>query len=177
MKHKIFFIFFAAYLLTACEKFSFISGSEDPVEGLKKVMQQLQQDLNNQAPIITPPSIGKYYTEWYSRQIYTSPLMEFDVTKTNSVVSPHTGVISFECNARFAKGNSKEAVENVELKEFITSKCRATYSHQENNWIFKTLACQHNPINPNNFTDITSGDTSVSGQCRDIANKQNTKQK
>ena len=155
-----------ALLVVACGK---TSNSSDPVDGLKVVMGQLQKSLNDQKPVITPPKPGdQSYTQWWSRKIYTNPTMEFDVQKTDSLVSPYRGIINFECNNRYVKGDSQEAVQG-ELREFIQTKCRATYAFQEKKWVFKALACNRDPLKPNFYDDIETGDTSVLGQCRNIA--------
>lgn len=157
----------AVVLISGCGKAA--PPTADPVAGLKAVMEQLQTSLNSQQPIITPPQPGESsYAQWWSRKIYTTPTMEFDVQKTDSLVSPYRGIVNFECNARFAKGESKQDVQG-ELREFTTNKCRATYAFQEKKWVFKTLACNRNPMTPEVFRDIETGDPSIQGQCRDIA--------
>lgn len=139
----------------------------DPVAGLKAVMDQLQANLNSQKPVLTPPTPGES-DQWWSRQIYTTPTVEFDVQKTESLVSPYRGIVVFECNARFAKGQAKEDVQG-DLREFTTNKCRATYAFQDKKWVFKALACNRNPMTPTVFPEIEPGDSSIQGQCRDIA--------
>ena len=155
----------AVLFVAACGKTS----SSDPVDGLKSVMGNLQTKLNNQKPVITPPKPGDpYYTQWWGRKIYTNPTMEFDVQKTDSLVSPYRGLVNFECNNRFAKGDSQESVQG-ELRDFVETKCRATYAFQEKKWVFKALACNRDPSKPTFFEEIEAGDSSVLGQCRSIA--------
>lgn len=157
----------AVVLISGCGKAA--APTVDPIDGLKEVMGQLQTSLNSQPPVITAPTPGdSSNTQWWSRKIYTTPTMEFDVQKTESLVSPYRGVVNFECNARFAKGDSKQDVQG-ELREFTTNKCRATYAFQEKRWVFKTLACNRNPMTPEVFRNIEPGDPSIQGQCRDIA--------
>lgn len=157
----------AVVLISGCGKAA--APTVDPIAGLKAVMEQLQTSLNSQPPVITAPTLGdSSNTHWWSRKIYTTPTMEFDVQKTESLVSPYRGVVNFECNARFAKGDSKQDVQGG-LREFTTNKCRATYAFQEKRWVFKTLACNRNPMTPEVFQNIEPGDPSIQGQCRDIA--------
>ena len=159
--------FVSVFLITACGKTA--APPIDPVAGLKAIMEQLQTNLNSQEPVITPPTPGdKYYSHWWARKIYTTPTMEFDVQKTESRVSPFRGIVNFECNARVAKGESKEDVQG-ELREFTTNQCRATYAFQENRWVFKALACNRDPMTPAVYRDIDPGDPSIQGQCRDVA--------
>ena len=129
-------------------------------------------------PEISPPSDNVYYTEWYKRKIYTSDKMQFDVVKTNSVVSPFLGKIDFECNTRFVKGLNLEEVRDRPFTGTADTACRVTYAYQENRWVFKDMSClKLTALNLNDFQEISSSSKGGLGQCRAIADSLTSKSK
>lgn len=165
MSKKPFLILAAVLTLASCGKSNGSSQPSDPVEGMKFVMQKLQSEINSQPQTITPPGdINK----WYKRKIYTPQEMQYDVKKTDSIVTPHAGIIDFECNVKVASALTQEDLDKIEMRDFVTAKCRSTWAHQDKKWIFKSMACQ-NPLNATRYDEIPAGDTSILGTCRNIA--------
>lgn len=144
---------------------------KDPVKGIQLLMTRLQKAINAEEPEISPPGDDKYYTEWYKRKIYTSDKMQFDVVKTDSVVSPFLGKIDFECNTRFVKGASLDEVKDTPFTGTADTPCKVTYAHQENRWGFKEMSClKLTALTPNDFQEVGTDTTGVLGKCRAIAN-------
>ena len=175
----VFTVLIASILLSACkEKNTSQVEAKDPVKGIHALMTQLQKVIDAAEPEISPPSENGYYTEWYKRKIYTSDKMQFDVVKTNSVVSPFLGKIDFECNTRFVKGASLDKVKDSPFTGTADTPCRATYAYQEDRWVFKDMSClKLTALNPNDFQEISTDTMSVLGQCRAIANSLTSKAK
>ena len=67
------------------------------------------------------------------------------------------------CRARHAGS------EAIAARAGLAYKGRATYAFQDKKWVFKALACNRNPMTPTVFPEIEPGDSSIQGQCRDIA--------
>ena len=177
---NVFVVLAVSALLSACnENNKSEASAKDPVKGLHALMERLQKSIDATEPVISPPSDSLYYTEWYKRKIYTSDKMQFDVVKTNSVVSPFLGKIDFECNTRFVKGVNLEEVKDKSFSGTADTPCRVTYAYQEDRWIFKDMSClKLTASNPNDFQEVSSDDTtSVLGQCRVIANSLTSKEK
>ncbi|MEO8119075.1 MAG: hypothetical protein ABI606_07110 [Rhodoferax sp.] len=158
-------------LLSACEgKNTSQPEVQDPIKSIQTLMTRLQKAIDATEPEISPPSNDGDYTEWYKRKIYTSGKMQFDVVKTNSVVSPLLGKIDFECNTRFVKGVSLDEVKDTQFTGTADTPCRATYALQENRWVFKEMSClKLTALTPNDFQEVSTDTTSVLGQCRAIA--------
>lgn len=170
-KGKVCAVLASSFLLSACERRNTsVVDVADPVKGIHALMTRLQQAINAAEPEISPPSDNGYYPDWYKRKIYTSDKMQFDVVKTNSVVSPLLGKIDFECNTRFVKGTSLDEVKDAQFSGAADTPCRVTYAHQEGRWVFKEMSClKLTALNPDDFQEVGTATTSVLGQCRAIA--------
>lgn len=162
----------ASLLLSACDgKNTSQVEVKDPVKGIQALMTRLQKAIDAAEPEISPPGDDRYYTEWYKRKIYTSDKMQFDVVKTDSVVSPFLGKIDFECNTRFVKGASLNEVKDTAFTGTADTPCRITYARQETRWVFKEMSClKLTALNLNDFEEVSTDNTSVLGKCRAIAN-------
>lgn len=175
----VFSVAVATILLSGCEREKPRQVDvKDPVKGIQALMTRLQTAINAAEPEISPPSDNKYYTEWYKRKIYTSDKMQFDVVKTNSIVSPFLGKIDFECNTRFVKGVSLDEVKDTPFTGTADTPCRVTYAYQDDRWAFKDMSClKLTALNPNDFQEISPDTMGVLGQCRVIANSITSKAK
>lgn len=172
VKGSVFAGLVASLLLSACDgKNTNQMEVQDPVKGIQALMTRLQKAIDAAEPEISPPGDDRYNTEWYKRKIYTSDKMQFDVVKTNSVVSPFLGKIDFECNTRFVKGASLDEVKDTPFTGTADTPCRVTYAYQENRWVFKEMSClKLTALTPNDFQEVGTDTTSVLGKCQTIAN-------
>jgi hypothetical protein len=163
---KIFFL--ALFLsLSACGKQE-TSTTNTPLENFKSVVENLKNSFNQRKPEVLAPGELKFSTTWKKWHVYTTSNIEYDVIKTDSIVSPFSGSIDFDCNVRSVNGNSKEEVEKGVVIDQGGVKCKANYAFQESVWKFKSMSCL-SAIREKQWELIPKEDSGLHGRCHAIA--------
>ena len=74
--------------------------------------------------------------------------VSFDVQKTDSLVSPYTGVLEFECDDSQSPRLLREqalAYPQKECKAFCSEQYRVLYVYQEGRWVVKSVQTRKKP--------------------------------
>lgn len=124
--------------------------------------------VDSAAAIVSPPS--KDIKEWYRRKVFVKDV-GFDVRRTDSLVTPLIGYLTFSCAVQGTKGTSEEYVrsrpDNFSLDG---DRCKATYAFQSGKWVHKDLACELTVLGPDyRFTrkweSISAKSKGIYGTC------------
>lgn len=115
------------------------SGNDEPVEKLKARIQSNKQSLEKRRPVY----FNSYTQGWAKRRMHVDNL-EYDVRKTDSLVSPFIGIVTFEVfveQTSFYKSKDEaESAEDFQIETYaskIQEMSRVTYAFQEAGWVIK----------------------------------------
>lgn len=132
----------AALFVVAFSGVAIANANDEAVKRLERMAASYQGLIDAKEPVISPPGASGD-DQWYRRKAVVSDV-SFDARKTDSLVSPLAGEISYTCGVRGAKGASEQAVmvggDNFNIP--AAAKCRATYAYQSSKWINKSVSCQ-----------------------------------
>jgi hypothetical protein len=140
--------------------------SKDPVQGLQEFNEKFKGELNASKPVISAPDGSN--DQWYKRQVFTSDQMSYDVTKTDSLVSPFVGKVEFNCNFHVLKGPSAQAITTAPFVDAFKDKCVLALAHQKGRWVAKSMVCMLAGIGT---IEIKETDTSPYSQCLQTARR------
>ena len=140
--------------------------SKDPVQGLQEFNEKFKEELNASTPDISAPEGDSVH--WYKRQVFTSDQMSYDVTKTDSLVSPFIGKVEFNCNFHVLKGPSAQEVTTAPFADAFKDKCVLTLAHQKGRWVAKSMVCMLAGIGT---IEIKEAGTSPYSQCLQTARR------
>lgn len=129
--------------------------SDVVVKRFKKMVVNYPKLVDSKKPKISAP-ILPISPLWYSRKLQIKDV-GYDVKKTDSLVSPFTGEISYTCSFRGIKGATElEVTEGLDNFEGAT-KCKAVYAFQSPRWVLKSVVCQNHDkstwVTPEEGTD------------------------
>jgi hypothetical protein len=127
------------------------------VAKLEKMAGNYPSLVDAKGPVISPPT--SLVQEWYRRKVFVTNVA-YDVRRTDSLVSPYSGTISYFCDVRGTKGTSEESVKSgADTFNGIASiPCTANYAYQSSRWVLKSVACQslltrgYEPVRPDSGT-------------------------
>ncbi|RRC97944.1 hypothetical protein [Amphritea balenae] len=122
--------------LSACTE------TDDPVQKFEQLTDLYVETVSKQPVRLSPPGTRPASsTVWHRRQIYISDL-NYDVRKTNSLVSPLIGEMTFTCGVKGRQGKSKAEVSEGpdEFDQGII--CIAKYAYQKQTWVKKQFHCE-----------------------------------
>lgn len=118
--------------------FSLFIGSpcfaNDPVKLLKERIEENKIIINRAAPYAY---YDKEHSYWAVHRLQIADI-EYDVQKTNSLVSPYLGIISLTAILDNSTSNydSREACSQASsFKKVRSCTCRISYAFQENQWL------------------------------------------
>lgn len=114
-----------------------IAHAEDAVAAFEKLILTATQSTASANPIWHNP-----YTKKWVKKRFAVLDVKYDVKKTDSLLNPIIGIVSFKFFDDFAQFDTKE---EAERGEFITQKIintnyrkvSLTYSHKNDKWSFK----------------------------------------
>ena len=81
-----------------------------------------------------------------------------DVRKTDSLISPLTGHITFNCSFKYWEADSRDQLVGREKLSMLGDSCLALYALQSSQWVLKSFSC--------NGREVSAEDTTVVGMCR-----------
>lgn len=114
--------------------------NSDVVEKFEAITDKFSANAIHFPSKIYPPT--DEYNQWARRQVHVSNV-GYDVKKTNSLVSPFSGEITYQCSVTGMWGDSKEEVTNgPDAFNSSGDLCLATYAFQKNKWIKKNVMCK-----------------------------------
>lgn len=111
------------------------------VAKLEKMAAIYPSLVDAKPPEISPPT--SLIEEWFRRKVFVNQVA-FDVRRTDSLVSPYAGVISFTCDVRGTKGATRESVNSGPDTFHSTGgfPCTANYAYQSSRWVRKAVTCR-----------------------------------
>lgn len=115
--------------------------SDDVVERFEAITEKFSLNMVNYPAKISPPT--STYNKWVKRQAHLYNVA-YDVKKTNSLISPFSGEITYRCTVTGRYGATKEIASNG-ADDFDTTGrfCLGTYAFQKNKWIKKSVICKY----------------------------------
>jgi len=142
MKNKFIVIFFYLLILFLAETvqsqdISQIKGSFEQViqQELESLQSWGEDEKANPEKTITHYKLSNDWHAFYEDYFTYS----YDIQKTNSIVSPYIGIVTFTGH-RFKKvGNTKLECLNAEWKEVGKSTPTLKYSYQDSIWVLKEV--------------------------------------
>jgi hypothetical protein len=127
----------------------------DVVAKMEKMAASYPSLVDAKGPVISPPTA--LIKEWYRRKVFVTDVA-YDVRRTDSLVSPYSGTISYICNVRGASGTSEQSVQSAAdtFNGIAPIPCTANYAYQAARWILKSVACRpmraYEPVRPDSGT-------------------------
>ena len=80
--------------------------------------------------------------DWYRHKVFVRDVA-FDVRRTDSLVTPLAGLITYVCGVRGTKGASEAFVRsNPDNVSHDGDQCRAAYAYQASKWVRKDVTCE-----------------------------------
>lgn len=134
----------AVVFLAVCASANSAELDADIVAKLEKMVASYPSLVDAQEPtILRQEDPDPSQREWYRRKIFVTEVA-YDVRRTDSLVSPYSGTISYLCNVRGDKGPSEESVKSSPdtFRHEPGNRCIASYAYQSAHWRFKSVACQ-----------------------------------
>lgn len=137
---------------TQSNKIIFIVKKEDPNDPQivkKRFLEKINRDIKVAAPLLQKPKIlqGAQRTFQYTKKY------EYNITKTDSIVSPYRGnvVWTFILRAKILDNKYASNGDN----EPIVFKMEGIYAYQDNIWVMKNLRSPEPPYRwEENFTNM-----------------------
>jgi hypothetical protein len=127
----------------------------DPLKSFEKIIQKCQSAFNNR-------SIEDVYyvpqSKVWVKRLRKSPILNYDVKKTDSLVSPYIATLEFTDNLYTAKAtnevDARALIINVNNASQVRFEDQATYAMQGGNWILKSWTSAYSSKDPQdtNFT-------------------------
>ena len=115
--------------------------NSDVVERFEAITDKFTANMVNIPASMSPPSDDTDH-KWYKRQAHIRNV-GYDVRKTDSLVSPFIGEITYQCNVTGRSGASKqEASKGPDSFNTTGDFCTAKYAFQKNKWIKKNVICK-----------------------------------
>lgn len=108
------------------------------VKRFKKIVTSYPKLVDAKKPVISAPSVSPL---WFRRKLQIKEI-GYDVRKTDSLVSPFAGEISYICGVRGRDGATEQEVKEGADNFEIEKKCRAAYAFQSSRWVIKSVVCQ-----------------------------------
>jgi hypothetical protein len=124
------------YLALACLVIATEAASE-PLAEMKLLVQSCEQWHNNErAPfeVALLPGTGK--PEWVKRQ-YSPTIIQYDVRKTDSLVSPFSAYIDLSNEVKAGRGATEDEARALDVSgaKAIRTARRIRFAYQESKWV------------------------------------------
>lgn len=115
------------------------SANDEVVKRLQSLAEAAPGVVDKSPPFIAPPN--EAIPGWWRRQVYIREL-SFDVRRTDSLVSPFSGEIAFNCHVRVARAKSEDELRSTPYTvDNLFGRCKVNYAYQGQKWIRKSGYC------------------------------------
>lgn len=142
------FILFSFFLSTI----AIAQTNVDPLKSFEKIIYKCQSAFNSRS------TEDVYYIpqskEW-AKRLRKSPIIKYDVKKTDSLVSPYTAILEFTDNSYIAtatnEADARALIVNAQNASQIRFENQATYAMQGGNWVLKSWTSAFSSKDPKDY--------------------------
>lgn len=144
---------------------------ETALKQFEHVVKTIEQSINESAEVIAEPRPGS--SEWWRRKV-TTQAVQFDVKRTDSIVTPLIGEALFSCDTQAVKAQTQEDAQTLPFNFSSKTACKAAYAYQDKKWVFKKMQCAYPTSNPSrspSWYEVTSPSNGMTGRCLSLLPK------